>query len=65
MISGFSDAQYFSRLGTQCFGYAPVQFPVEDEIKFNLLVHGHDERIHVEGFKWGLNAFLKLVTTFV
>lgn len=65
MISGFSDAQYFGRLGTQCFGYAPVKFPAKDEIKFNTLVHGHDERIHVDGFGWGVDAFCRLVDGFV
>lgn len=65
MLTGFSDAQYFGRLGAQCFGYAPVRYPAEDEIKFNTLVHGHDERIHVDGFKWGVDAFLDLVGGFV
>lgn len=65
MLTGFSDAQYFGRLGAQCFGYAPVRYPVEDEIKFNTLVHGHDERIHVDGFRWGVDAFVDLVTGFL
>ncbi len=64
MLTGFTDAQYFSRLGIQCFGYAPLRFPAEDEIKFNTLVHGHDERLHIEGFKWGNEAFWRLVSTF-
>jgi acetylornithine deacetylase/succinyl-diaminopimelate desuccinylase-like protein len=65
MIPGFTDAQYFGRLGARCFGYAPVRFPAEDRIAFNTLVHGHDERIHVEGFRWGVDAFVDLVTEFV
>lgn len=64
MLTGFTDAQYFGRLGAQCFGYAPVRFPAEDEVKFNTLVHGHDERIHVDGFRWGNRAFRDLVTSF-
>ena len=65
MLTGFTDAQYFGRLGAQCFGYAPVRFPKADAISFNTLVHGHDERIHVEGFAWGNRAFRQLVTEFL
>jgi len=64
MITGFTDAQYFGRLGATCYGYAPVRFPAGDGIKFNTLVHGHDERIHVEGYKWGVEAFVRLVSRF-
>lgn len=65
MLTGFTDAQYFGRLGAQCFGYAPVRFPREDAVAFNTLVHGHDERIHVDGFTWGNRAFRQLVTEFL
>lgn len=65
MLTGFTDAQYFGRLGIQCFGYAPLRFPAEDEIKFNTLVHGHDERVHIEGYRWGSDAFWRLVSGFV
>jgi acetylornithine deacetylase/succinyl-diaminopimelate desuccinylase-like protein len=61
MVTGFTDAQQFGRLGMNCYGYAPVRFPVEDEIKFARLIHGHNERIHVEGFRWGIGAFLRLI----
>ena len=64
MLTGFTDAQYFSRLGIQCFGYAPLRFPAEDEIKFNTLIHGHDERLHIDGYRWGSDAFWKLVSEF-
>lgn len=65
MLTGFTDAQQFGRLGMQCYGYAPIRFPVQDNIRFARLVHGHDERIHVEGFHWGVEAFCKLVNRLV
>lgn len=65
MVSGFTDAQQFGRLGMQCYGYAPVRFPAEDDVKFAKLVHGHDERIHAEGFRWGVGCFVDLVHRFV
>jgi acetylornithine deacetylase/succinyl-diaminopimelate desuccinylase-like protein len=64
MLTGFTDAREFGRLGMKCFGYAPVRFPAEDEIKFQKLVHGHDERIHVDGFLWGVSSFWRLIQTF-
>lgn len=61
LVPGFTDAQYFGRLGMQCYGYSPVRFPSEDNIKFSDLFHGHNERIHVEGFLWGLRSLWDLV----
>ena len=65
MVTGFTDAQQFGRLGMQCYGYAPVRFPAEDEVKFAKLVHGHDERIHADGFRWDVGCFVDLVHRFV
>lgn len=64
VVPGFTDAQYFGRLGMQCYGYSPVRFPPEDNIKFMDLFHGHNERIHVEGFRWGLLCLWDLVRRF-
>lgn len=61
LVPGFTDAQYFGRLGMQCYGYSPVRFPSEDNIKFSDLFHGHNERIHVDGFLWGLRSLWDLV----
>lgn len=65
MITGFTDAKEFGRLGIKCYGYSPVRFPAADDIRFAKLVHGHDERIHVEGYRWGTDAFWRLVSGFV
>lgn len=61
MLTGFTDAQQFGRLGMQCWGYTPFRFPAADGIRFQTLVHGHNERIHVEGYRWGVAAFWKLI----
>ena len=65
MIPGFTDAQYFGRLGMRCYGYSPLRFPAEDQVKFSDLFHGHNERIHVEGFQWGLACLWDLVRRWV
>ena len=65
MIPGFTDAQYFSRLGARCYGFSPMQFPEADNVKFTELFHGHNERIHVDGFRWGLRVLWDVVKAFV
>jgi len=65
MIPGFTDAAYFGRLGARCYGYSPLRFPRDDGVVFKDLFHGHNERIHVEGFRWGLVCLWDLVSRFV
>lgn len=65
LLTGFTDAQQFGRLGMSCWGYAPCRFPVADGIKFQALVHGHNERIHVDGYRWGVAAFWRLLQNLV
>jgi acetylornithine deacetylase/succinyl-diaminopimelate desuccinylase-like protein len=50
---GFTDAKYWSRLGTTCYGFAPLRLEPTDP-DFASLFHGDDERIPVAGLKAGL-----------
>ncbi|RME42495.1 MAG: M20/M25/M40 family metallo-hydrolase [Deltaproteobacteria bacterium] len=59
MIPGFTDSAHYSRLGIKCFGFSPVRLGPED--RFAKLYHGHDERIPVEGFWWGLRVLIETV----
>jgi acetylornithine deacetylase/succinyl-diaminopimelate desuccinylase-like protein len=63
LAPGFTDAKNWSRLGTRCYGFMPLQFP-DDGVKFADLFHGHDERIPVEGFKWGTQVLYEVVKAF-
>lgn len=63
LMPGFTDAKSWSRLGTQSYGFMPVRFP-DDGVKFGDLFHGHDERIPVEGLKWGANVLYDVVKRF-
>jgi len=56
LATGFTDAAYFGRVVPHCFGYCPVRFPASDHIRFEKLLHGHDERIHLPGFLWGMSV---------
>ncbi len=64
LTPGFTDAHYFGRLVPHCFGFCPVRFPREDQIRFTDLIHAHDERIHIPGFEWGLRVLYDAVTQF-
>lgn len=59
LVPGFTDAKAWSLLGTKCFGFAPVRLP--EGIAFSRLFHGIDERIPVDGFRWGLEVLFDLV----
>lgn len=59
MVPGFTDANHYSRLGIRCFGFSPVRLP--EGFPFIDLMHGHDERIPVEGFFFGVRVLCELV----
>ena len=63
MLPGFTDAKFFTRLGARWYGFAPVKLP--PEIRFADLFHGHNERIPVEGLRWGTSVLAEVVTRFV
>lgn len=62
MMSGATDARHVSRLGTRCLGFDPVR--IREDFPAEQLVHGHDERIPIDGYVWGLRAFYDIVTQF-
>jgi acetylornithine deacetylase/succinyl-diaminopimelate desuccinylase-like protein len=65
MIPGFTDAQYFHRLGARCYGFSPHRFPEADKVRFSELFHGHNERIHLDGYTWGLRVLWDVISRFV
>jgi len=62
MIPGFTDAQYFTRLGAKWYGFSPVKMP--KDIRFAELFHGHDERVPVDGLAWGTEVLFDVVKRF-
>jgi acetylornithine deacetylase/succinyl-diaminopimelate desuccinylase-like protein len=62
MLAGATDAKHVSRLGTKCLGFSPVR--VSEDFPAEQLVHGHDERIPIDGFVWGLRVLHEIVTEF-
>jgi acetylornithine deacetylase/succinyl-diaminopimelate desuccinylase-like protein len=64
LAPGFTDAKSWSRLGTRSYGFMPVRFP-DDGTRFADLFHGHDERIPVDGLRWGVQVLYDVVRAFV
>jgi acetylornithine deacetylase/succinyl-diaminopimelate desuccinylase-like protein len=62
MIPGFTDSHAYAKLGATCYGFSPVKMP--RGLNFTGLYHGHDERIPVDGFAWGLRVLVDLVHGF-
>lgn len=60
---GFTDAHAWSRLGTRCYGFAPLPLD-EDAPPFHELFHADDERIPVAGFRAGLRMLADTVFRF-
>jgi acetylornithine deacetylase/succinyl-diaminopimelate desuccinylase-like protein len=53
-MSGGTDAEQFARLGIAGYGFSPLgQTP---ELGYGRLAHGVDERVPVEGLRFGLNV---------
>ncbi len=54
MLSGGTDAKSFDDLGVRCFGFAPLQLP--PELDFAGMFHGVDERVPVDGLRFGVRV---------
>ncbi|MFD0202336.1 MULTISPECIES: M20/M25/M40 family metallo-hydrolase [Saccharothrix] len=58
-MGGGTDAKAFSRLGIDCYGFAPLSLPPGYD--YRAMPHGVDERVPVEGLRFGtrvLDRFL-------
>ncbi len=59
MLSGGTDAKAFATLGIRCFGFAPLRLPAD--LPFATLFHGVDERVPVEGLRFGVRVLDRLL----
>ncbi|MEV4253859.1 M20/M25/M40 family metallo-hydrolase [Spirillospora sp. NPDC049652] len=53
-LSGGTDAKAFARLGMRCYGFAPLRLP--PELDFSGMFHGVDERVPVDGLRFGVRV---------
>ncbi|HUO03646.1 MAG TPA: M20/M25/M40 family metallo-hydrolase [Candidatus Binataceae bacterium] len=63
MIPGATDNKFYSLLGASCYGFMPVK--LAPHMPFGSLFHGNDERLPVDGFKWGLKVYSEVVLKFL
>ncbi|RKS04614.1 acetylornithine deacetylase/succinyl-diaminopimelate desuccinylase-like protein [Nocardiopsis sp. Huas11] len=59
-LSGGTDAKVFARLGIDCYGFSPMSQP--EGLDYTELLHGVDERVPLDGLRFGvrvLDTFLR------
>ncbi|BCY08428.1 M20/M25/M40 family metallo-hydrolase [Actinoplanes sp. L3-i22] len=59
MLSASTDAKSFQRLGIRHFGFSPLRLP--PDLDFTSLFHGVDERVPVDGLKFGVRVLDRLL----
>lgn len=63
MIPGFTDSFAYGKLGAVCYGFSPVR--LGPDLNFTAMYHGHNERIPVDGFRWGVRVLHEVISEFV
>jgi len=62
LLSGSTDARFFSQLGIQTYGFIPMNLP--PKFSFSKTVHAADERIPIESVEFGEQAMFELITRY-
>ena len=62
LLSGTSDARFFTRLGIQTYGFLPM--PLPKDFNFTQTIHAADERIPTDAVEFGTNAIYELLKRF-
>ncbi len=62
LLSGVTDARFFSRLGVQTYGFLPM--PLPEDFNFAQMVHAADERVPVDAVEFGANVLYKVLKSF-
>jgi acetylornithine deacetylase/succinyl-diaminopimelate desuccinylase-like protein len=60
VLPGYTDAKSYRALGAKTYGFSPMLMPAE--LSYGTLAHGHDERLGVAGFDFGVKTLHALVT---
>jgi acetylornithine deacetylase/succinyl-diaminopimelate desuccinylase-like protein len=62
LLSGVTDARFFSKLGIQSYGFTPMQLP--EDFVFTDTIHAADERIPVDALRFGSDAIYRVLERF-
>ncbi|ARP73166.1 hypothetical protein LK07_29085 [Streptomyces pluripotens] len=60
-MTGGTDAKQFSRLGVTGYGFAPLKLP--EDLDYQALFHGVDERVPVEALHFGVQVLDRFLRT--
>jgi acetylornithine deacetylase/succinyl-diaminopimelate desuccinylase-like protein len=59
LLSGVTDARFFSQLGVQTYGFTPLKLP--EDFNFISTVHAANERVPVEALEFGVQAIYQAI----
>lgn len=62
MMTGGTDAKHLALLGIPCYGFSPLQLP--PDMNLFQMIHGHNERVPVDGLAFGVRVLYEVVTDF-
>jgi acetylornithine deacetylase/succinyl-diaminopimelate desuccinylase-like protein len=62
VMSGVTDARFFSKLGIQTYGFTPLQLP--EDFSFVSIIHAADERVPVTALDFGVKAIFSAMQEF-
>jgi acetylornithine deacetylase/succinyl-diaminopimelate desuccinylase-like protein len=62
VMSGVTDARFFTKLGIQTYGFTPLQLP--DDFSFIGTIHAADERVPVNALEFGVQAIYSALQKF-
>ncbi len=62
LLTAFTDARFFNRLGIQTYGFQPILLPPDIELQD--YVHAANEHIPVEALEFGTAAIYQLLQRF-
>ena len=62
VMSGVTDARFFTKLGIQTYGFTPLQLP--DDFSFIGTIHAADERVPVAALDFGVEAVFRAIQRF-
>ncbi|WP_367128173.1 M20/M25/M40 family metallo-hydrolase [Saccharothrix sp. HUAS TT1] len=60
-MGGGTDAKAFTRLGIDCYGFAPLSLP--HGYDYRAMPHGVDERVPVEGLRFGVRVLDRFLSS--
>lgn len=61
VLSGVTDARFFSRLGIQTYGFTPLKLP--EDFNFINTVHAANERVPVDALDFGAQAIFNVISS--